>query len=85
MYTTNLPDSVMIPDMLLVHIERGEMSDEARADARAWVGRGKSFGPDVRNYWRRQMQENVVACTRYHMHECVAIFSYVCEFIDELW
>ena len=58
---------------------------EARADERAWVGRGKSFGPDVRNYWRRQMQENVVACTRYHMHECVAIFSYVCEVIDELW
>ena len=60
MYTTNLPDSVMIPDMLLVHIERGEMSDEARADVRAWVGRSKGYRvvlvmPDTMSVERRAL------------------------------
>lgn len=85
MYTTNLPDTVMIPDMLLAHIERGKLSDDAKADVRTWVGRSKSFSADARSYWKRQMQENVSACHQYYMPECASIFSYVCEVIEEIW
>lgn len=85
MYTTNLPDSVLIPDMLLVHIEQGQLSDSAKDDVLTWVKRSKSFSPEVRAYWRHQMQENVDACRRYYMPECVTIFAYVCEVIDQIW
>ena len=85
MYTTNLPDAVMIPDIMVAHIERGILSEQAKRDARAWVAARAGAQRDIRDFWKRQMRENVVACRTYGLPECVIIFQYVYQLIEVTW
>ena len=85
MYTTNLPDAVLIPDIMVAHIERGILSAQAKRDARSWVDRHARARRDIRDFWKRQMHENVVACRTYGLPECALIFQYVYRLIEVTW
>lgn len=89
MYTTNLPDDVMIPDMLLVHVERGlqigVLSKQAKDDAEAWVRLNKAAEQDIRDFWVRHIRGNISSCKKYGVPECVEFFGYVYQLIESLW
>lgn len=85
MYMTNLPDDVMIPDLLLVHVESIELTESAKRDALTWVRAYSTASPDLKDIWRRHIYGNIISCKTYGIPECVRLFTYVYQLIDELW
>lgn len=82
---TNLPDDVMIPDLLLAHVESIELTEHAKSDALIWVRTFSTASQDLKDIWRRHIKGNIVSCQTYGIPECVRLFSYVYQLIDELW
>lgn len=85
MYTTNLPDAVVIPDALLALVERGVLDDHARAVMTEWAQATAQADDFMRGFWRQHVRSNIEQCQCYGIPECVALFSYVGELIEELW
>ncbi len=93
MYTSNLPDAVMIPDRLIRHVEDlllrrvsvDELSDQAKRDAESWVVARLASDREVKELWRQQIVVNIDACKKYGIPECIELFTYVCKLIDAKW
>lgn len=92
MFMTNLPDEVMIPDMLLDRIEvllqypiGNTLGEDAKSDALMWVRSSQNISPYLKGFWRRHIRTNIISCKTYGVPECVRFFTYVYQLIEELW
>lgn len=85
MYTTNLPDCVVIPDMLLELVENDQMDDEAKDTVRAWVDQTKDASQSLQCFWVKQVDLNITLCKKYGIPECVRFFTYVRSEMDAAW
>ncbi len=83
MYTTNLPDCVVIPDMLLDLVENDRMDDHAAV--RAWVGETKGASKSLKSFWFKQVDLNISLCKKYGIPECAKFFTYVRSLMDTDW
>lgn len=85
MYQANLPDGVIIPDMLIAHVERGVLGSEARRDAEAWAGMHANATESFKNNWQRFTHENVLLCQKYGANAEAELFAYLEQQIGEAW
>ena len=90
MYTSNLPDGVVIPDDLVelvetMLLEARRLTEQNRSDIAIWVRKTTKGSTFIKGYWRKQVQENIVLCKTYGIPEGAELFSYVCTLIEETW
>lgn len=85
MYQANLPDGVIIPDMLIAHVERGVLDSEARRDAEAWAGTHANATESFKNNWQHFTHENVLLCQKYGANAEAELFAYLEQQIGEAW
>lgn len=83
MYTTNLPDGVVIPDALVDYVEDDRLTEDTKRAIRAWVHTDTSAY--LKSYWHRQIDTNIKLCATYGLPECVRFFSYAREQMVITW
>ena len=85
MYVNILPDDVLIPDIMVRHVESGVLGEEARRDIHTWAETNRDLDPQIRGYWLTYLRRNVIACRTYGVPDCAEIFSYMCEVVERVW
>ena len=85
MYTTNLPDGVVIPDMLVTCVERCIVDDQAKSTFKSWVIANVHASEFMKTYWLKHVRINIDLCRTYGIPECVKLFSYAEELIEVTW
>lgn len=83
MYATNLPDGVVIPDMLVGVVEDEVYTEQAKTTIRAWAS--GSHSQFMQDFWHKQMDENISLCSTYGRPICVKLFSYMRQMMDANW
>ena len=85
MYRSNLPDGVVIPDMLVSIVEDGKLDDQAKATIEKWAVVTKDASSFLKGYWQKRIASNITLCERYYIPECAKLFSYVRVVMERTW